>query len=314
MNKLILSPQMMKIFFILLFVAVFSSCKEGTKKTGYPVYKVNLDQADQILPSDLFTRVSAIPLETTAKSHFILGELGVKGERYYILDRNQQLFLCFDQNGKFKYALNNKLKNKDQLKSILNPEAYYYQKKWFYYLMFRNEVYTRDKEGKKHTAYRWDFGPYNDDKETILRFPPLSPQIVAQIQQAWLKANCDFKLSDARQSQNYIYTRLERIFHDSLQATQPTLYHLICHKPTGKCYYFNQFSDGISFTQSVRLEEDCILMLLPWWEKEKFENLAILDAESRQVIQKMKDTDNPILLKWHLKVTNEQAGNLKDKK
>ena len=111
----------MKIFFILLFVAVFSSCKEGTKKTGYPVYKVNLDQADQILPSDLFTRVSAIPLETTAKSHFILGELGVKGERYYILDRNQQLFLCFDQNGKFKYALNNKLKNKDQLKSILNP-------------------------------------------------------------------------------------------------------------------------------------------------------------------------------------------------
>lgn len=55
-------------------------------------------------------------------------------------------------------------------------------------------------------------------------------------------------------------------------------------------------------------------MLLPWWEKEKFENLAILDAESRQVIQKMKDTDNPILLKWHLKVTNEQAGNLKDKK
>ena len=314
MNKLILTPQMMKIFFILLFVAVLSSCKEGTKKTGYPVYKVNLDQADQILPSDLFTRVSAIPLETTAKSHFILGELGVKGERYYILDRNQQLFLCFDQNGKFKYALNNKLKNKDQLKSILNPEAYYYQKKWFYYLMFRNEVYTRDKEGKKHTAYRWDFGPYNDDKETILRFPPLSPQIVAQIQQAWLKANCDFKLSDARQSQNYIYTRLERIFHDSLQATQPTLYHLICHKPTGKCYYFNQFSDGISFTQSVRLEEDCILMLLPWWEKEKFENLAILDAESRQVIQKMKDTDNPILLKWHLKVTNEQAGNLKDKK
>lgn len=292
----------MKLWLCLLLLVILCACKD--EKPPYPVYKVDFDQPDEVLPAGLFTKVKAIPFQTTEKSHFIMGELGVKGDRYYILDRNRQLFFCFDTTGKFRYVMDNKPKDKDKpynphQRSILNPYSYYYKKKWHFYLTFRNVVYTKDKEGNQHIAYMWDFGKYNDDKEVTLRFTPLQPQILFRIQQAWMKANSAFVLTNTRESSKYIYTSVERI--DSTLTGDERFFHLLCYKPTGKCYYFNGFSNGMSLDKQVRLEDNCLLMLMPWWEKEKYENLDILDDESRKIVGGIKVTDNPILLKWHLK-------------
>ena len=242
-------------------------------------------------------------MQTTPESRFITGELGVKGDRYYILDRFQQLFFCFDTTGKFKYVLDNKPKgNKKKsdphFRSILNPYSYYYQKKWYYYLTFRNVVYNKDEKGTQNIAYSWDFGKYNDNKEMIVRFPPLSPQILVPLQQNWLKNNSAFALTNARQTEKYIYTLVERIRPDTLLPAEQRFYHLLCHKPTRRCYYFNTFLDGTSLSTQLRLENQYILMLLSPGEKDKYVDLDILDEKSRRILRGLKNTDNPVVLKW----------------
>lgn len=294
----------MKSYLYLLFLLCLAACEE--QKPKYPVYPVDLDHPDTVSVNDLFSRIEAIPLQTTEKSRFIYGELGTNKGRYYVLDRNQQLFFCFDSTGKFKYVLDNKpgkgKKKPSGYRSILNPYSYYYKKGWYYYTTFRNEVYTKDKEGRHRTAYMWDFGDYNDDKETIVRFPALPPQVLAPIQQVWLKANCAFVLTGARQSENYIYTLVERIYNDSIQRpANERFFHLFCYKPTGRCYYFNQFADGSLLDREIHLDENYLFMLLPWSRKEEVLHSALLDEKSRKVIENLKSTDNPVVLKWFLK-------------
>ena len=294
---------MKQIFF--LFISVLClACQNKAPK--HPVYKIDLERPEVVRLESIFTSVRAVPFETNEKSHFLTGELGVKDGRYYILDRNQQLFFCFDTTGKFKYVLDNKPKDgkpaKDpRFRSILTPMNYYYQKKWYNYLIFRNIVYTKDKQGNQTIRYEWDFGPYNDDKEIVLRFPSMAPYVVMGMQKAWMKANSAFALSNARQSTHYIYTMLERnLPQDSLENSS-RFFHILCYKPTGKCYFFKDFENGGSLGTELRLEGDCLLMLLPWWEKEKYTGLSLLDEQSRNVIQNLKAGDNPVLLKWQLK-------------
>ena len=292
-----------KWFCYLLLLACWD-CSEAEEK--YPVYRVDFDHPDTVMPADLFSKVEVIPLETNDKSRFSSGELGRKDDRYYILDRRQQLFFCFDTTGKFKYVLDNKPKNKEKKKhlsvrSILNPYSYYYQGKWYYYLTFRNIVYNKDVKGNQFIAYRWDFGKYNDDEETRLSFPPLPIQVLAEIQKAWMKANSAFALTNARQSDKYIYTLVERIAGDSILPEGLQFYHLLCYKPEKRCYYFNAFADGIPLSTELRLENQYILTMVSFAEKEKFLELDLLDEESRNILVQLKETDNPVILKWWFK-------------
>ncbi len=280
------------------------ACSEPAEK--YPVYRVDFDRPDTVMPADLFAKVEVIPLETNDKSHFVSGELGRKDDRYYILDRQQQLFFCFDTTGKFKYVLDNKPKNKgkkkhSQARSILTPYSYYYQGKWYYYLTFRNIVYNKDGKGNQFIAYRWDFGQYNDDDHTRLNFPPLPIQVLVEIQKAWMKANSAFALTNARQSDKYIYTLVERIAGDSILPEDLHFYHLLCYKPEKRCYYFNAFANGIPLSTQLRLENQYILTMVSFAEKEKYLKLDLLDEESRRMLVQWKETDNPVILKWWFK-------------
>lgn len=293
----------MKYFLVFLIFLCLTACRNETD--SHPVYKVDLENPDVIRQDELFSAVQVIPLETTEKSRFETGELGVKDGRYFILDRGQQLFFCFDTTGKFRYVLDNKPKDgkghASKAKSILTPLSYYYKKKWYSYLTFRNAVYTIDKEGNKKMMYEWDFGKYNDDRDLTLKFPPLQPQVVAQLQQVWMDANSAFALMDARQSELYIYTSLKRNLEKDRLNPDSCFYHLICYKPTGKCYYFQNFKDGMALGRKVRLEKDCLLMLVSPQEKEKYTNLALLSETDRKILVHMREDENPVLLKWYLK-------------
>lgn len=293
----------MKCFLIFLTFLFLSACR--SEMDSHTVYKVDLENPDVIEQDELFSAVQVIPLETTEKSRFETGELGVKDGRYFILDREQQLFFCFDTTGKFRYVLDNKPKNgkehASKAKSILTPLNYYYKKKWYSYLTFRNAVYTIDKEGNKKMMYEWDFGKYNDDRDLTLKFPPLQPQIVAQLQKVWMDANSAFALTDARQSDLYIYTSLKRNLEKDRLNQDSCFYHLICYKPTGKCYYFRNFKDGMALGTKVRLEKDCLLMLVSPLEKEAYSSLALLSETDREILVHMQDGDNPVLLKWCLR-------------
>ncbi len=105
------------IYTLILIVvsSVFCSCNSSATYSSEREEGTSIDpdRNDQVLLSDLFSEIDIIPLETSDRSllTFPMGEPDkvIKHEdKFYFLDKSQDVIVVFDDNGKFVNRLNKK--------------------------------------------------------------------------------------------------------------------------------------------------------------------------------------------------------------
>lgn len=300
----------MKVFVFFLIVIVLLGCRDDKPKENYPVYKVDLDSLDEVSVFDLFSRIEVVPLETSEKSRTTSTDWGIHNNRFIILDKEKGLCFCFGPEGKFRYVVDNKArkKKKSQLMpdgsepvNILKPMTYYYDFRWYYYLPFRNVVYTMNKKGDKKTLYGWDFGAYND-KEEDSSVPSSSSKVLsATIQREWMEKNCDFALSGAKQNDQYIYMIVERLFRERELPRKNAVSHLFWHKPSGTYKLFDRFTEGVDLHKVTRMNDTCMVALVSYGERDRFVRKEWLDEKNLKRYEKMKEDDNALIIRYYFR-------------
>ena len=74
------------------------------------IITVNLERRDKISTKDLFSDIQVIPLETTPESLIRdITQIKFFEDRYYIHDYRRSQIFVFDREGRFKFALNEKV-------------------------------------------------------------------------------------------------------------------------------------------------------------------------------------------------------------
>lgn len=302
-----------RLCFLVLFLSA-GGCQEKKKEVSYPVYSVDLDRVEQPSVFDVFSHVEVYPLETTEKSRLESIEWGIHNDRFIILDKPRGLCFCFGTDGKFRYVVDNKVKKKkneakmpDGSKpvSILSPLSYYYNNRWHYYLTFRNLVYTKNKKGAHIPLFRWDFGKYNDKEGDLPAFPSHSRVWAATIQRLWMEENCDFALSEGKQNDQYIYLRIERLFKERELLDTEQFVHLFWNKSTGTYQLFDRFAGGGELPKITRMNDTCMLALIPYAECGRYIRTEWLAPEDAARFRQMKPGDNPLIVKYYFKKTAE---------
>ena len=298
-----------KICLCIFLVSVWG-CRDKKAEREYPVYPVDLDRVEQPSVFDVFSRVEVYPLETTEKSRLESIEWGIHNNRFIILDKPRGLCFCFGPEGKFRYVVDNKVKKKknealmpDGSKpvSILSPLTYYYNNRWHYYLTFRNLVYTKNKQGDIVPLFRWDFGKYNDKEGDLPAFPMHSKVMAATVQRQWMEKECDFALSGGKQNDRYIYLLIERLFKKrELPGAEPFA-HLLWDKSAGTYQLFDRFTEGVEFPKDTRMNDTCVVALVPYAERDKYIRAEWLSPEEAKRYRQMNPGDNPLIVRYYFK-------------
>lgn len=286
---------------ILLLLAWGCRNKEK-EEIKYPVYPVDLERVEQPAIFDVFSRIEVYPLETTEKSQLESIEWGIHDNRFIILDKPRGLCFCFGPEGKFRYVVDNKVKKpKSNLRSILSPLSYYYNNQWYYYLTFRNLVYTKNKKGNDIPLFGWDFGIHNDKEGDLPAFPLSSKTWAASIQRQWMEKECDFALSEGKQNDHYIYLMIERLFKKRELPGSDQFVHLLWNKPKETYQLFDRFAGGVEFPKETRMNDTCMLALVPYAERDKYIKVEWLGQEDVRRYQQMKPGDNPLIVRYYFK-------------
>lgn len=297
---------------VFLCMLVLAGCKEKTvpvtQKT-YPVYQVNLDSLSKISIRDLFSGIQLIPLQKKKGYKINAPQFGLYQGNYYLWDDEQKSMFCFGPTGKFKYVTkNDKLKSinrnsigpRSKRLSIMDQLGYRYNKQWYLYQTFRTEVYHLNKEGAKTTAYRWDFGKYND-KDTVIKFDVKPLYELAVEQQKWLHENSAFALSEAKENQRYIYAMVERIYKRKDISDFSQFVHLFYEKSPRDYKLFSQFDEGTYLPSEMRMNDTCMMALVDYSGREWFVCRELLDDNSLKVYKQMKKGDYPLVVKYIFK-------------
>ena len=296
-----------KLCFCVLLLAAWG-CRE--KKINYPAYPVDLDRVEQPSVFDVFSRVEVYPLETTEKSQLETIEWGIHHNKFIILDKPRGLCFCFGPEGKFRYVVDNKVKEKkNQAKmpdgskpvSILSPLSYYYNNRWYFYRTFENLVYTQSKKGTEIPLFRWDFGKYNDEEGNLPAFPVHSPVLAAKIQRQWMEENCNFALSEGKQNDRYIYLSIERLFKKRELPGTEQFTHLLWDKSSGSYQLFDRFAEGVELPKNTRMNDTCMLALVPYAERDRYIRPEWLGPEDAKRYQQMNPGDNPMIVRYYFR-------------
>lgn len=294
-----------------VLLATVSGCQDKkAKEIKYPVYAVDLDSVSQPSVFDVFSHIEVYPLETTDKSRLESIEWGIHNNRFIILDKPRGLCFCFGPEGKFRYVVDNKVKEKknesrmpDGSKpvSILTPLSYYYNNHWHYYLTFRNLVYTKNKKGVQIPLFAWDFGKYNDKEGDFPAFPVHSKVWAASIQRQWMKKSCDFALSEGKQNNRYIYSLLEQLFKERELPGTKQFVHLFWDKSVNTYQLFDRFAEGVELPEKTRMNDTCMVALVPYAERDRYIKTEWLSKEGVKRYQQMKPEDNPLIVRYYFK-------------
>lgn len=89
---------------IILFAVVITACNSNRSSKTI----IDLDKTDEVSIFDLVDSISVVQLETTKESLLKGAYILSHKNRYYAFDRDQQVVICFDNNGKFLFKLNKK--------------------------------------------------------------------------------------------------------------------------------------------------------------------------------------------------------------
>lgn len=302
----------MKIVYCCLCLLLLCGCK-GKKirppKPEAPVYAVDLDRLGRVSVKEMFSAIELIPLQTTSKCRIKDVQMGVYRDNYYVWDEEQKKFFCFGSSGKFKYVLNKKnmtslnrssLGHQSHRLSILTDLGYRYQKKWYLYKTFGTEVYHLDEKGGKTTAYRWDFGKYNN-KDTVVKFEVMPLDMLVEVQKKWMNSHAAFALSESKQNDRYIYVQVERIYKRTSPADFSQFVHLFYDKTRGGYKLFGRFTEGMELKPDFRINDTCMVAAVSFDERKYFICEDLLDAESKKVYCRMKKGDNPLIVKYIFK-------------
>lgn len=300
-----------KFCFCVILLAAWG-CRE--KKIHYPTYPVDLDRVEQPSVFDVFSRVEVYPLETTEKSQLETIEWGIHHNKFIILDKPRGLCFCFGPEGKFRYVVDNKIKEKkNQAKmpdgskpvSILSPLSYYYNNRWYFYRTFENLVYTQSKKGAEIPLFRWDFGKYNDEEGDQPAFPVHSRVLAAKIQRQWMEENCNFALSEGKQNDRYIYLSIERLFKKRELPGTEQFTHLLWDKSSDSYQLFDRFAEGVELPKNTRMNDTCMLALVPYAERDRYVRTEWLGPEDAERYRQMKPEDNPMIVRYYFKKGTE---------
>jgi hypothetical protein len=90
------------ILFVLLIFYFFCCSKQKINRSENTIHlSVDLEQKDKVSIFDLFQKIEIIPLETKDASLIkSISKIEYYNQKYYILDRETSLLLCFDSEGK----------------------------------------------------------------------------------------------------------------------------------------------------------------------------------------------------------------------
>lgn len=302
----------MKIKWIVLCLILLVGCKERkvpVDKVTYPVYKVDLDHFNGVSIKELFSEIQLIPLQKKKEYTIASPQFGVFKGNYYLWDEGQKSMFCFGPTGKFKYRTkNDKLKSlnrnsigsRSKRFSIMDQLGYRYNKQWYLYQTFRTEVYHLDKEGEKTTAYRWDFGKYND-ADTLVKFDVKPLYELAIEQQKWLHENSAFALSEAKENDRYIYVTVERIYKRVSPNDFTQFLHLFYDKKQNNYKLFEQFQEGTYLPSQMRMDDTCMFALVSYPERHWFIDSGLLDEKNKEICERMKEGDYPFVVKYIFK-------------
>lgn len=303
----------MKNVCLLGVIVVLAGClgkpKEvAVEEKSVPTYQVDLESLDRVSVFDLFSKIEVIPLETVLKSELASAELGVHGNRFVILDKRQGLCFGFGLDGKFKYVTENKARIPKNLLpdgsvpvDVSKPFTYYYGLQWHFYLTYRPEVYTQDKDGNKTVCYRWDFGKHNAVKSPLPDYPKNPKTNLAMLQKDWMQDNVSFALSEAKQNETYIYTLVDRLFARSDIFDKNGITHLFWDKSLGCSFLFDRFTEGVELSPVTRMNDTCLMALVWYKERDRYVKPELLDAANLQRFNQVKPDDNPMILRYHFK-------------
>lgn len=302
----------MKIKWLVVCVLLLAGCREKKAPLAeavFPVYKVDLDKVDSVNMRDIFSAVELISLQKKAGYTITSPQLGLYKGNYYLWDDTEKRMFCFGPSGNFKYVTKedglksinrNSASHRSRRVSIMDQLGYRYQKKWYLYQTFRTEVYHLDKSGEKTTAYRWDFGKYND-KDTVVRFEKKPLDELVEEQQQWLHENSAFALNEAKENERYVYVSVERIYKREHRWDFGQVVHLFYDKKRGDYKLFEHFENGMYLPAEMRMDDTCMTALVTYDTRHWFLDRELLDKAGKKVYDGMKKDDYPLVVKYVFK-------------
>lgn len=95
---------------LIFYIVTIYSCKETVKITNLniPSYQIDLDKATTHSVYDIFSKIEVIPLQTPDSIVFGGMNFTVYKNNIFYWDQRQDIVLCFDLQGNYKYTINSK--------------------------------------------------------------------------------------------------------------------------------------------------------------------------------------------------------------
>lgn len=223
---------------LIIVFCLFFSCNSNStySEKEKESISINLDRNDQVLLSDFFSEIDIIPLETSDNSllTFLIGEPDkvIKHEdKFYFLDKSQDIIVVFDSNGTFLNRINKKGHGPGEYISIedfqINP--------------FNNNLEVLSPEGRNINIYNLKNYEFIDKIQLPVDIP-----VVHQFH--YLTPNTYVFASHANEFKIYFYIIsdgkvIESDYHLPQWFNQSTYF-----IPSSK-YPFYRYNDSLHFVQ-----------------------------------------------------------------
>ncbi|GLR17871.1 6-bladed beta-propeller [Portibacter lacus] len=128
--------EALRIIFMILCFSVLINCNSTENLDSVDIL-IDLENIPKVKPSTIFPEVEFVPLETSEKSHIRrINQILIHDTYFFILDKSQNSIFTFDDNGDFRYEINNQGEGPGKYSSIE------------YFAIYNNNLEILDPRGK----------------------------------------------------------------------------------------------------------------------------------------------------------------------
>lgn len=137
----------MKVILHLIILILFAGCSQSKTETSLQSIVVDINSPQSVSVFDVIDSISIVPLETTDSCLVaVITQIEKKGDRLYILDQKQEIFFCFNLEGKILFKINRYGNGPGEYQNI---ESFTIDKKGNIYLLEPwGSIYHFDPNGK----------------------------------------------------------------------------------------------------------------------------------------------------------------------
>lgn len=188
---------------------------------------------------------------------------------------------------------------KDSTFHLGRNKFYQYGKDYFHFKWFDNIVYKISGVSMK-PAYCFDFGKYNHEHKDYTALFKILKETRNDDEKAWsvLSRNFSFIINNVQENNRYIFLVIRKLDEDPYQSS---VMNIVYDKSANQAYLLNVEDKGVVWNNWMSRLTDSYYVTFMSADEKGVLDVNMLNQKSRDICDKIKEDDNPVIIKYYLK-------------